>query len=1467
VKIVPKGLRSFDATDADFFLELLPGPRDRDGLPDSIRFWKSRIETTDADSTFSVGLIYGPSGCGKSSLVKAGQLPRLAKSVTAVYVEATGEETEARLLKGLRRQLPDLPNNLGLIESLAGLRRGRFLESGQKVLLVLDQFEQWLHAKRSEENTELVQALRHCDGGRLQGIVMVRDDFGMAANRFMRALEVRLVEGDNFATVDLFDLLHARKVLAAFGRAYGHLPDNLSQCSKEQDAFLDQAVAELTQDGKVISVRLALFAEMLKGKPWTATTLTAVGGTEGVGVTFLEETFATATAPPQHRLHQQAAQAVLKALLPESDTDLKGHMRSQQELLEASGYDNRPKDFDELIRILDSELRLITPTDPERKSDADPSTVPADAKYYQLTHDYLVPSLRDWLTRKQKETRRGRAELLLADRTSVWNARPEKRQLPSLWQWLQLRCLTRRESWTPPQRKMMRKASRLHGVRALVMAAVLVLLGWGLMEAWSVANANLLVEAVSSADTAKLPQLLTAIEGVEHGRSLPARWLLLSRLRRMVAESEPGSPQRLRASLCLLPVDPSQAGFLCERLLDAGADELPVIRDTLAPYQDDLVEKLWAAAEQPARGREQQRLRAGYALASYDPDSQRWDNVGKPVANDLVNVPAVYLGTWMESLHPVRQKLLAPLAAIFRDTKRRETERSLATEILADYATDQPQLLADLLLDADEKQFAVLFPKLQARAEAALAPLHAEFDLKAQPSPWPDEPLRSEWKNPDEGTRQRLEAAQGMLEERFAFSQTLPLADFTALAETLRPCGYRPIRVRPYTEDGAVRVAAVWHRDGREWQLVQGQTAAEIQNQDRELQKKGDRPVDVAGWQDKDQARFVAVWAKEQPTDDVRLYVGIAEKSHAAAWRPFRADKLQPVTLQAFFGSDGQARYSFIIRKTGPGASSYWRDDQGTYGDRGLGAGLPGDVSLLVGPEYLEGELGGWLTGSAWLGLAWRHRNAVTPHPERLYAGVYLAEGRFDYVQVHGVTAEEQLQRGRDLARQGYRPVALSAASHTLTASIWHRPVIPEAAKERLAKRQANAAVALLRLGQEARVWPQLRHQPDPRGRSYLIERLSPLQADPRRLIERLDHEPDVSVRRALLLALGDFTEAQLPAAERQVYVPQLLTLYRDDPDKGMHGAAEWLLRQWQQQAKLQDIDSTLKTGKIEGGRQWYLNKEGQTFVVIPESAEPFLMGSPRGEEGRGGGPKGMVERQHRRHIGRTFALATKEVTVAEFRRFIHDRGSNIHYNETYSPTDAHPMNAVTWYEAAEYCNWLSQKEGLAEEEWCYEPHPQQGYVAGMRMKPNYLKRRGYRLPTEAEWEYACRAGAGTSRYFGETDDVVLLGRYAWYTKNSQDRAMLPVGQTRPNDWGLFDLLGNAVEWCQDSIAYYPDPYRGDSIKDLEDYKSIEDSTNRLLRGAAFADQGQLVRSAYRYKLGPANRIDDVGFRPARTCR
>jgi hypothetical protein len=262
-------LRSFDAHDADFFLELLPGPRDRDGLPDAIRFWKTRIEETDPDESFAVGLIYGPSGCGKSSLMKAGLLPRLSDCILAVYVEATAGETETRLVNGLRKRCPDLPANLNVKQALGALRRGPALPAGKKVLLVLDQFEQWLHAHRQEEQGLLVQGLRQCDGVHVQCIVLVRDDFWMAATRLMRDLDFRLLEGQNSAAVDLFPIRHAEKVLASLGRAFGVLPEKPGAATPEQKAFLKQAVAGLAQENQVICVRLALVAEMMKGNSWT----------------------------------------------------------------------------------------------------------------------------------------------------------------------------------------------------------------------------------------------------------------------------------------------------------------------------------------------------------------------------------------------------------------------------------------------------------------------------------------------------------------------------------------------------------------------------------------------------------------------------------------------------------------------------------------------------------------------------------------------------------------------------------------------------------------------------------------------------------------------------------------------------------------------------------------------------------------------------------------------------------------------------------------------------------------------------------------------------------------------------------------------------------------------------------------------------------------------------------------------
>src|SRR5271166_5664408 len=730
LKIVPKGLRSFDAEDKDFFLELLPGPRRGDGLPESVHFWKVRIEEMDPDKTFRVGYIFGPSGCGKSSLVKAGLLPRLSKLIIAIYIEATGEDTEARLLRGLRKQYPDLPADLDLRTALVAAKE-KIRQGSNKLLLVIDQFEQWYHAKGAQPETELAKALSECDGGRVQAIILVRDDYAMALHRFMAVIGVRQNQDQNFAVVDLFDLQHARKVLIAFGRGYGMLPDDPKEMTCAQNEFLDRTIKGLSQEGRVVSVRLALFAEMLKGKPWTPETLKQVGGAEGVGVTFLEETFSARTAPPSYRIHQKAAQAVLRALLPETGSNIKGNMRSYDQLLVVSGYGSRPNEFDELLRILNSELRLISPIEREGSESDGQTKTPVGEKFFLLTHDYLVPSIREWLTRKQKETRRGRAELRLVDRSSLWNAKPENRHLPSFWEWANIRMLTKKKDWTDPQRKMMRRAGRLHGLRTL--ATVLVLIGLGISgqsirieigEANQETQAQGLVQRLLDADTAQVPEIVRSISAYR-------RWAD-PELKKTVAEAADTSRKKLHASLALLPVDANQVDFLFSRLLAASPTELPVpvIRDALKPHQASLIPKLWSTLDSAKPG-DVSLLRAASALADYDGTSPRWEAVGGKVADALVTVNPVYLGPWLDALLPVRVKLTTPLVTIFRDKKRLDIERTLATSILKSYASDDPDLLADLLLDSEEKPFAVLFDKLKAHQERTLPLLEAEVAKKA----------------------------------------------------------------------------------------------------------------------------------------------------------------------------------------------------------------------------------------------------------------------------------------------------------------------------------------------------------------------------------------------------------------------------------------------------------------------------------------------------------------------------------------------------------------------------------------------------------------------------------------------------------------------------------------------------------------------------------------------------------------
>jgi eukaryotic-like serine/threonine-protein kinase len=240
-------------------------------------------------------------------------------------------------------------------------------------------------------------------------------------------------------------------------------------------------------------------------------------------------------------------------------------------------------------------------------------------------------------------------------------------------------------------------------------------------------------------------------------------------------------------------------------------------------------------------------------------------------------------------------------------------------------------------------------------------------------------------------------------------------------------------------------------------------------------------------------------------------------------------------------------------------------------------------------------------------------------------------------------------------------------------------------------------------------------------------------------------------------------------------------------------------------------------------------NSIGMKLVWIP--AGEFMMGSPSGESGRHSkeGPERKVT------ISKGFWLGQTVVTQGQYQAVMETNPSY------FKGDDNLPVESVSWNDAMEFCKKLSQKEG-----------------------------KNYTLPTEAQWEYACRAGTTTAYSFG--DNASQLDEYAWYGGNSgdkthpikplnlkdrglDDRQTHPVGILKPNAWGLDDMNGNVWEWCLD---WCQDNYEG---LDNMDPQGPPYGTHRILRGGSWSSFAEYCRVSYRYATLPYYQLSDYGFR------
>ncbi len=237
----------------------------------------------------------------------------------------------------------------------------------------------------------------------------------------------------------------------------------------------------------------------------------------------------------------------------------------------------------------------------------------------------------------------------------------------------------------------------------------------------------------------------------------------------------------------------------------------------------------------------------------------------------------------------------------------------------------------------------------------------------------------------------------------------------------------------------------------------------------------------------------------------------------------------------------------------------------------------------------------------------------------------------------------------------------------------------------------------------------------------------------------------------------------------------------------------------------------------------------GIQMIVIP--AGEFVMGSDHGEDD---------EKPAHKVILTSFHIDQYEVTQKEYERLMGKNPSKI-------KNPNHPVEQVRWYDAIQYCNQRSMRDG-------YDP------CYNLETAQCLFDVNGYRLPTEAEWEYACRAGTHTLYSYG--NDPNQLAQYAWY-KNNANKKTNPVGKKKPNPWGLYDMYGNVWEWCND---YYHETY---ASNDVENPSGPDEGEECVLRGGAWNCSEESCRSSSRFSETPGFAdacfgADTYGFRCVR---
>jgi serine/threonine protein kinase len=460
--VVPRGLRPFDGRDSEYYMRLMPGPYDIQGIPAIVSTWQAWAENLNSDAQ-PVGVIYGPSGCGKSSFALAALIPSVNRTVRPVYCNLTVQDPVAGILASLHEELEYTQPFASLQEALAAIQKRK---SHYKILLVLDQFEQYLVGHPVDIAHPIVQALRQCDGKHIQALLLVRNEFWSEIGELMQMLEYPLSDESNASGLPLLNLQHAQRVLASFGRAYETIPTG--PLSDTHRAFIEKSVKSLAQENQILCVHLSIFAELMRNHSWDIPTLNRLGGADGILLRFLSDAFDSPNASPLLRANADACADILRELIPDDDRELKTSAQSLSTLAASVSDSHSSNRFQLAMRCLDQELHLLTKH----------QVTGSDESYYSLSHDYLVQPIKNWLMVRDAETWRGLVRNRLVQAAMRLKRDPKTKQLLTPAEWLAAHYAVPKPQRSELQHRVMSRS----GSRAQRWAGLVALLTLGLIS-------------------------------------------------------------------------------------------------------------------------------------------------------------------------------------------------------------------------------------------------------------------------------------------------------------------------------------------------------------------------------------------------------------------------------------------------------------------------------------------------------------------------------------------------------------------------------------------------------------------------------------------------------------------------------------------------------------------------------------------------------------------------------------------------------------------------------------------------------------------------------------------------------------------------------------------------------------------------------------------------------------------------